>query len=427
MSAPQRDPAALAAFYREHLENAIVPFWLPRAVDAERGGVFTCLDEASGRRLSDDKFVWSQGRFAWLMAHAARLARRGLLTGDADAFAAHARRTADFLVRHAFLDDGACAYLLTAQGDKKEFAPGQGHDISFFADCFVILGLAETARACADDALLATALDTYDRVRARLASGRARSEPYPLPPDCRAHARPMIMLNVSQELELALREREHPRAGDLARDALADMDAILRDFVRPDDLVQEVRCEHDRSRPLTRHLTPGHAIESMWFVMEQAARHGRDDAIPTAARVIRASFEAGWDPLHGGLFRFVEPGGRPPSGAAEGPFEQLILDTWDTKIWWPHSETLYATALAARLTGDEAFWELHDRVRAYTFATFPNPDPEVGEWIQIRDRRGAPLAKVVGLPVKDPYHIMRNLMLLVELLDGGLEARVADA
>ncbi|MEX2501314.1 MAG: AGE family epimerase/isomerase, partial [Trueperaceae bacterium] len=204
---------------------------------------------------------------------------------------------------------------------------------------------------------------------------------------------------------------------------------VLDGFVREDGLVQEVAREGEPlgsgASLLTRHVTPGHAIESMWFVMEQALRHDRPDAVATAARVIEASFEAGWDPEHGGLFRYVVPGGGGPEprGPADGPFEKLILDTWDTKIWWPHSETLYATLLAAEATGDAAQRVLHDRMHAYAFATFPNPDRSVGEWIQIRDRRGAPLPKVVGLPVKDPYHLTRNLLLLVELLQGGIEAR----
>jgi N-acylglucosamine 2-epimerase len=59
--------------------------------------------------------------------------------------------------------------------------------------------------------------------------------------------------------------------------------------------------------------------------------------------------------------------------------------------------------------------EHFDRVWQYTLATFPNPDSQVGEWIQIRDRKGAPLERVVALPVKDPYHIARNLLQVIEL------------
>ena len=422
---PPAERSALATFYRDHLEHAVLPFWL-RHADAERGGVFTCLDNVTGARVSDDKFVWSQARWAWTMAHAARMAERGTLSLPHDVLLDHARSTADFLIRNAFLDDGAVAYLLGADGTKKEFVPGKGHDLSFFADGFVILALTGVARASGDDAYLERALEAYDALRDRLRRGVVRSEPYPLPDGCRAHAWPMIMLNVTQELERASLAARHPRAEQLVRDGLADMDAVLG-YVRSDALVQEVACRDGRDTLLTRHVTPGHAIESMWFVMEQAARHGRDDAIDTAARVIVSSFEAGWDPVHGGLFRYVVPGGPEPTGPADGPFERLVLETWDTKIWWPHSETLYASLLAESLTGSSAFRAIHDQVHAYTFATFPNPDEGVGEWIQIRDRQGRPLDKVVGLPVKDPYHVTRNLLLLVELLAEGPEARVGGA
>ena len=47
----------------------------------------------------------------------------------------------------------------------------------------------------------------------------------------------------------------------------------------------------------------------------------------------------------------------------------------------------------------------------------------MGEWIQIRDRRGAPVDKVVALPVKDPYHVLRNLLLILELLSSQKESR----
>jgi hypothetical protein len=47
----------------------------------------------------------------------------------------------------------------------------------------------------------------------------------------------------------------------------------------------------------------------------------------------------------------------------------------------------------------------------------PHPDGEVGEWIQIRDRQSMPVETVVALPVKDPYHILRNVLLILELLE----------
>jgi N-acylglucosamine 2-epimerase len=60
--------------------------------------------------------------------------------------------------------------------------------------------------------------------------------------------------------------------------------------------------------------------------------------------------------------------------------------------------------------------ENYQKVHDYSFATFPNPDSAIGEWIQIRDRYGRPRDKVVALPVKDPFHIIRNFLLIIELL-----------
>ena len=94
-----------------------------------------------------------------------------------------------------------------------------------------------------------------------------------------------------------------------------------------------------------------------------------------------------------------------------------MLDDFESKLWWVHSEALYTTLLLYLETGEEAFRLWFGRVFDYAFQTFPNPDQSIGEWIQIRTRRGEPQDKVVALPVKDPYHIIRNLILIIELLE----------
>jgi N-acylglucosamine 2-epimerase len=93
-----------------------------------------------------------------------------------------------------------------------------------------------------------------------------------------------------------------------------------------------------------------------------------------------------------------------------------VQEGWGDKLWWVHSEALYTTLLCHARTGDPAFLDLYDQVFDYTFRTFPNPDRAVREWIQIRKRDGTPQNKVVALPVKDPYHIMRNVIQIIELL-----------
>ena len=79
-------------------------------------------------------------------------------------------------------------------------------------------------------------------------------------------------------------------------------------------------------------------------------------------------------------------------------------------------ETLYASLLFYSLTGDEQYMRIHDKTLDYVRNHFINPDKETGEWIQILTREGLPQDKVVALPVKDPFHITRNLLLICELL-----------
>jgi N-acylglucosamine 2-epimerase len=138
--------------------------------------------------------------------------------------------------------------------------------------------------------------------------------------------------------------------------------------------------------------------------------------VQRAADVVKASIWLGWDTAYGGLLRYVDRAGGEPQGALRGGrYEQLVRDTWSMKLWWPHSEALYALLLAWDMTGDDELLELYWLVHRYTFATFPNPDAAVREWIQIRDRQGQPDDRVVALPVKDPYHILRDAMLIIEL------------
>ena len=142
--------------------------------------------------------------------------------------------------------------------------------------------------------------------------------------------------------------------------------------------------------------------------------------IPRAAEVIRTAVRLGWDDPYGGLLLFVDQQGGIPGGSVAGeeedPMVQKVLRDWDSKVWWTHSEGLYATLLAFKLTGDPEFLSLYRSLHQYAFATFPNSNRAVGEWIQIRDRAGRPQQKVVALPVKDPYHVIRAVVLILESL-----------
>ncbi len=408
-------------FYQDHMERCLLPFW-EKALDHENGGVYTCFDNSGEHLISKDKFTWSQGRFLWLWSRLAAMFQTGMLNGDADAYVRHAKKTFSFIERHAFLENGNCAFLLSETGEKKEPVPGQGYDTSFYADCFVIMGYSEYARLTGDRSVYNRALEQYDQLTKRLEAGTVRSEPYPVPDGCEAHGYSMIMLNVSQELADTAELKNWPHAQRLRQRSQDYLCKIMNTFMDEQGRVREVlplNSENDElvNSILVRHLNPGHTIECMWFVMAEAEKTGNKKIIELAVKAIKKAFELGWDDEHGGLFRYVDlEGGKPDGQAVGGPFEQLVTDTWDTKLWWPHSEALYSTLLGWLLTKDEDMLRLHHQVHDYAFRTFPHSDPSIGEWIQIRSRAGEPMNSVVALPVKDPYHILRNLMLCVERL-----------
>ncbi len=408
----------LFQFYITHLTSVVLPFW-EKAIDVQNGGVYTCFTNAGDLLLSKDKYTWSQGRFAWVWSRLSWMCTNGLLTGSPEDYLGLAKGTIDFLNQHAIMDNGNCAFLLTEDGEKKESIPGKGFDTSFFADCFIVLAFEEYARVSKDLQVLDRALRLHDHIVDRLKSDDVRSEPYPIPRGYKAHSVSMIMLNVTQELAETLEGLQHKRTEEFVRASLNYATEILVTFQKGDGRIAELvpKEEGMDQTLLSRYVNPGHAIESMWFVMKTASKYRRNECIEKAGKGLKKAFELGWDQEKGGLFRYVDMnGGKPEGEESHCLYEQMVLETWDMKLWWPHSEALYATLLAYELTGDSEFLALYDRTHNYAFHIFPNPNPEIGEWIQIRDRVGLPVNKIVALPVKDPYHILRDILLIIELL-----------
>jgi N-acylglucosamine 2-epimerase len=127
-----------------------------------------------------------------------------------------------------------------------------------------------------------------------------------------------------------------------------------------------------------------------------------------------ASLQLGWDSKWGGLLRYVDAEGGEPKGWCDGSaFSQLVASTWDMKLWWPHVEAIYACARFYQATRDDRFAMWYARLKQYTYDTFPSEKGE--EWIQIRTRTGVPQERIVALPVKDPYHIMRMHLLMLNM------------
>jgi len=417
----QLDIEQLTRFYRNELDG-IMRFWLRNAVDREHGGYFTCFNNQGTQLVSTDKYIWSQGRMLWVLSRWFNQFNR-IRSHQANRYLDTARLGAEFLVKHARLDTGNCAFVTDRRG-KPKLQPGQSvYDTSIYVDCFVIYGMAEYARASGERQALDFALELYRSVTDRFARGQWRSYPYPVPAGYKMHGVPMIMLETTQELADNARQFGSSSVEQLRQKCSEYAHEVMGNHLRPDKRIREF-ISTDNSlvdTMLGRHINPGHTFESMWFVLHHARRNNNAELIQKASETVRATFEFGWDDEFGGFPLFLDQDGGKPRGnvppeLTDHTMISKLHNDWDSKLWWVHGEALYALLLCYELTNDERFLDGYRRTHDYTFSTFPNPDKNTGEWIQIRSRDGRPMDKVVALPVKDPFHVPRNMMLILKCL-----------
>ena len=396
---------------RSHLERDVLAWWSDHGADDHVGGVRTCFTNR-GVPLSSEKYTWSQGRWAWTCALVADEIDAGRLRGDAALWRDRSARTAEFLAAHAFLPDGRTSFRLSETGEHLADENGE-YATSVFADLFAVLGLAGAIRTGGEQAPAwrDQARRTMLVADTSLREGTARTAPYPVPSGFRDLAGPMTAMHVAAELHRAAPSDDVSEVVARAHRALLGGETPFLGLDAWWEYRPESTTDHDTL--LARHVTPGHLLELLWMFV-----HVGDELpelrVPEAlleSLALRA-LETGWDEEEGGLLRYVdrEAGGKPAGRLLETPYESLVQRTWDTKLWWVHAEAMYATALLAHRTGSSELERWSGRVRDYTLATFPDPDGK--EWIQIRSRDGSPLDEVVALPVKDPMHIARSLLLL---------------
>ena len=425
----------LKAFYIDHLFSVLLPFWMREGIDRENGAFFTCFNNAGDRLVSKNKYIWSQGRFLWMLSRLAwafsdRMEPK-LTAQVMDAAHAGAR----FLMSHALLPDGSSAWVLDEKGrailtDRKgnriQPEPGDRLDLGIAADQFLAYGMSEYARAANDRDAYEWTRHLYDSIVDRERRGEARRFPHDLPKGFRSHGTPMGMLELSQELaDVAIHFRE-PSAFRLAECARVSMAETLSTFVRPEKqtLLEYVGMDGEPAwdEMLGSFCNPGHSLEDAWFIIHFARRIGDDASLRKAIEVVRWMTDKCWDSKCGGLPQFAHNEGGEPRGKvhAHNEGDHMLVElreNWSNKLWWVHSEALYALILAWEHSRDSWFLDTYWKYHEYVFRTFPHPDPGIGEWIQIRDRAGMPEEKIVALPVKDPYHITRAFMHIVKSLE----------
>lgn len=374
------DFAALRTQYRLELLERTVPFWLRHGIDRKNGGICTVLSD-DGTVLSHDKYMWSQLRAIWTFSALHNLIEPRTEWLDA------ARHIFEFAKKHGRDAAGRWVFCVGKDG-----AVLKGAD-SIYADGFAIAGLTELAKATGEPEPARIALETCRSAIRRLAvPGSYPTEPLDIPAGCKAHGISMIFAKVFYDLGSFLNDSAIINAGlEHAREVMEVFRRPdrrrLYEFVGLDDAPIDV--------PPGKTVVPGHAIESMWFMIHIYQSLGDERRVREAIECIRWHIELGWDEEFGGILLARDAAGTFWEGKE------------DTKIWWPHTEALYALLLAYSICGESWCLEWFHRVHDYAFAHFPSPH---GEWVQRLDRRGRRIDNIAAMPVKDPFHLARSLI-----------------
>ena len=291
---------------------------------------------------------------------------------------------------------GACFSLVTRDGRplrKRRY---------LFTEAFGVIACAEYSIAAQDQVAQKHAKDIYRLMVDHLRSpGKLPPKVYPETRQTKSHAIPMIMLTISQELRQI---DDDPLLVEVVDDSL---DQILNQFMKPEDqaLLEIVGPNGERLDSADgRTVNPGHAIESAWFIMHEGLHRNNQQLIEKATQIVDWSLNLGWDQENGGLLSFVDVEGKPPT--------QL---EWDMKLWWPHTETLYALLLAHHVTAEKRYADWYEKVHEWTFSHFP--DPDFGEWYGYLHRDGTVSTPLKGSTWKGAFHVPRGLWLCMRLLE----------
>ena len=374
-----------------------VNFWLKNGMDAEHGGVYTCLDR-TGRIYSTDKSVWMQGRCGWIFAYLCNV------YGPKPEWLAASKSCLDFLEAYCRNPNAEGRLYFTVTADGKPLRQRR----YYYSEAFYAMANAEYYGATGDEACLERALWAYDMYW-NLWHGMP--DPTGMGPKTipetrsgRAFGLPMIYLNVTSVLQ-----RVDASRGELyAQRAQSCVEDIFRYHYHPElkCVLENVGPDGEANLGYTdgRIVNPGHDIEGVWFLLEHAARTGDKKLVEKAEEIFNWAIHAGWDDEYGGLLYFVDALGNPPEA-----YEH------DMKLWWPHDEILISSLMLYRDTGKEEYLDWYFKTLEYSKAHFS--DPEYGEWYGYLRRDGLPtMPSTKGSTFKGPFHLPRMLILTERML-----------
>lgn len=377
--------------YRDYYYSALLektePFWTRRSPDSEYGGFLAYFDR-EGQLLSTDKNGWVQGRMTWMYA---RLYNEVEQRSEWLELAASGCR---FLKHHILDENGRGWFSVSREGlplRRRRY---------LFVECFAVIAFAEYYKASGDMEALHMAKKILSLIYKLMEEG---TEPkfHPDNVETRGHSLTMILISVLQIMRSADPASSYDEMID------RQIDEIFSYFVHIDKkvLLETVGPKGEFiDNPSGRTVNPGHAIETAWFIMEEAKYRNDRALLDKILPVLNWHLDIGWDTEHGGLLSFIDCKG----------FQSEQIE-WDMKFWWPHNEALYASLLAYQMTGDLRYACWFEKIHDWVDSHFP--DRESGEWFGYLHYDGTVANTLKGNNWKSFFHLPRQQLLTWKLLE----------
>ncbi len=388
--------------YHDELFQVYLPFWEKHGIDHELGG-FICSLDYDGTQVNTDKLMWFQGRGIWLFS---------FLYNHFDKnprYLEIAKKTKDFVLKYGQQPDGWWAEVLSRDGQVRRPFNGDVYGMYFVAE-----GLQEYAWATKDEQALDLSLKLIKKLRQSIENPAFRVIGDGQPSG-RVQGLWMVNMNISTQI---LRRWKDP---DIARIGDQCVDMIINRHYNPDIGLNNEALNFDFSRPKgqeTKSLL-GHSVETLWMVMDEAARRNDDKLWNTCAERILRHIDVGWDHVYGGLAQWinVDQGGyvwpvETPIGTDlkfkfTGEFQYM-------KALWALNEVLVATLNVFERTGAEWASRFFGMTEAVIDQKFRKKNYGHSGYMLFGDRRMTHQPHVAR---QDNYHPPRQLMLNLITLD----------
>jgi len=369
------------------LRENILPFWIERAVDRERGAFFGSLTNDLVVDRAAERGALLTARILWTYSAAHRR------YGDAAYLEMADRACADLLEHFQDREHGGFFWSIAADGqvlrDRKQV----------YGQAFAIYALAEYHRASGRRAPLDQAIEIF-----RLLEAHAREPKHG--GYLEAFARDWSPI---ADMRLSAVDLNEPKSQNTHLHVMEAYTNLLR--VWPDPALRRAQTELVETmltrivNPVTAHLglffagdwtlrsdkiSFGHDIEAAWLLTEAAEVLG-DTALlarilPLAVKIAGVTLAEGVD-ADGAIFN---------EGSLHG-----LTDT--NKEWWPQAEAVVGFLNAFQLSGDER--HLRAALHAWDFIESRLIDRANGEWLRGVTRDGRVLADQLKVSFwKCPYH-----------------------